>query len=101
VWRIRTNQKLRELHTTPDLVADIKRRKLECLGHGIRMDGFYKVRQKVEENGKAQTEMPLEDAEDYLQEMKINKWRQKANNREERTFVVEVAKALTDCRITE
>jgi hypothetical protein len=26
VWRIRTKQELRELHKTPDLIADIKER---------------------------------------------------------------------------
>jgi hypothetical protein len=38
VRRIRTNKELRELHKSPDLVADIKRRKLKWLEHVIRMD---------------------------------------------------------------
>jgi hypothetical protein len=46
-WKTRTlkkfygaeaKQQLGELHKTPDLLSDIKRRKLECLGHVIRMD---------------------------------------------------------------
>jgi hypothetical protein len=33
VWRIRTNKELKEL----DLVADVKRRRLELMGHEMRM----------------------------------------------------------------
>jgi hypothetical protein len=38
VWRIRRNKELRELYKAPDLVADIKRKGPEWLGHVIRMD---------------------------------------------------------------
>jgi hypothetical protein len=38
VWRTRTNQELRELYESPDLVADIKGRMLKGLGHMIKMD---------------------------------------------------------------
>jgi Mn-dependent DtxR family transcriptional regulator len=37
VSRIRTNQELKELYKTPNLVAEIKRR-LARLGHVIRLD---------------------------------------------------------------
>jgi hypothetical protein len=38
VWIIRRNEELRELYKAPDLVADIKIKRLEWLGHVTRMD---------------------------------------------------------------
>jgi hypothetical protein len=55
VSRIRRNEELRELDKAPDLVADIKSKQLEWLGHVIRMNQrrvvkkILKVRQKGEE----------------------------------------------------
>ena len=37
-WRIRTNHELQVLYKDPDIVADIKTRRLQWLGHMIRMD---------------------------------------------------------------
>ena len=38
IWRIRTNQELRELYRNLDIVANIKGKRLECIGHVVRMD---------------------------------------------------------------
>jgi hypothetical protein len=38
VYGSEAKQQLGELHKTLDHLPDIKRRKSECLGHGIRMD---------------------------------------------------------------
>jgi hypothetical protein len=38
VWRIRTYQELRELYKDPDIVADIKQKRLEWFAHVVRMD---------------------------------------------------------------
>jgi hypothetical protein len=38
VWRIRTNQELKELYKTLDLAADVNRRRFEWLGHVTGMD---------------------------------------------------------------
>jgi hypothetical protein len=38
IWRIRTNQELRELYRNVDKVANIKRKRLEWIGHVVRMD---------------------------------------------------------------
>jgi hypothetical protein len=35
VWKLRTSQELGKLYKTPDLVAGIKRRRWEWLGHVI------------------------------------------------------------------
>ncbi|PSN54726.1 hypothetical protein C0J52_04860 [Blattella germanica] len=37
VWRIRTNQELKELYKTTDLVGDIRRKRLEWDGHVLRI----------------------------------------------------------------
>jgi hypothetical protein len=38
IWRVRTNQELRELYKDTDKVADIKREGFEWTGYVIRMD---------------------------------------------------------------
>jgi hypothetical protein len=37
-WRIRTNPELRVLYKYLDIVADIKKKRLEWTGHVVRMD---------------------------------------------------------------
>jgi hypothetical protein len=39
VWRIRTNLELQNVYRSPDIVTEIQVRRLEWLGHIIRMDG--------------------------------------------------------------
>jgi hypothetical protein len=67
--RIRTNQELRELHRTPDLAVDIKRRRLERLRHGIPMDQT-RLKKMYARKGRREVGRPrlnwLEDAEDDL-----------------------------------
>jgi len=38
IWRIRTNQELRELCKDLDIVSDIKNKRLEWIGCVVRMD---------------------------------------------------------------
>jgi hypothetical protein len=38
MWKIRTNQELRELYKDLDIVADIEKKRLECAGHVVRKD---------------------------------------------------------------
>ena len=38
IWTIRTNQELKELYKDPDIVAGIKKKKLEWIGHAVRID---------------------------------------------------------------
>ena len=37
-WRIRSDQELRELCKDVDKVADIKKKRFQWTGHGVRMD---------------------------------------------------------------
>jgi hypothetical protein len=46
VWRIRTNLELQNVYRSPHIVTEIKVRRLEWLGHIIRMDGF-RIAKKV------------------------------------------------------
>ena len=38
IWRIRTNQELRELYKYLDIIAYIQQKGLERTGHEVRMD---------------------------------------------------------------
>jgi hypothetical protein len=38
IWRMRTNQELRELYKELGIVADNKEKRLECTAHVVRMD---------------------------------------------------------------
>jgi hypothetical protein len=48
IWRIRTNQELQELHKDLDIVADIKKKGLEWIGHLISMDHVRVVKKIFE-----------------------------------------------------
>jgi len=48
IWRIRTNQELRELYKDLDTVADIKKKRLEWIGHVLRMDKGTRVKKIFE-----------------------------------------------------
>ena len=39
IWRIRTNQELRELYKDLDIIADINKKRLEWIGHVVRLVG--------------------------------------------------------------
>jgi hypothetical protein len=82
VWGIRTKGKLRELYETPDLAADIIRRRLELLGRVIIMDQT-RVAKKTSESkpneSRKRVGRPilrwLEDTENDLREMEMKMWR--------------------------
>jgi hypothetical protein len=44
MWRKRADQQLRELHRDLDLVTDIKLKRLEWIGHVVRMDQVWTVK---------------------------------------------------------
>jgi hypothetical protein len=50
-WRIRTNKELTELYTNPDIVSEIRSRIIAWLGHVIRVDEGYTVKNCLVENG--------------------------------------------------
>jgi hypothetical protein len=102
VWRIgRRNEELRELYKAPDLVVDIKGKRLEWLGHMTRMDQ-RRVVKKIFENkpeGRRKVGRPrwrwLHDVENNLRVMKVKKRRKKkAQNREEWASIMKEVKVL-------
>ena len=89
ICRTRINQELRELHKDVDIVAGIRKKRLEWIGHVVRMNQGRTVK-KISESKLERTrrkERPrqrwLEDVEKNLQETKVKRWRQKAVDREE------------------
>jgi len=48
IWRIRTNEELRELYKDLDIVADIKNKRLEWIGQAMRMDQGTRVKKIFE-----------------------------------------------------
>jgi hypothetical protein len=48
IRRIRTTQELRKLYKDLDVVADIKKKRLEWVGHVVRMDQVRKVKKTFE-----------------------------------------------------
>ena len=80
IWRIRSNQKLWGIYKDLDTVADIKKKRLERIGHVVRMNQGRAVTKifegKPEESRRR--ERPrlrwLEDVEKELLDMKFMRW---------------------------
>ena len=49
IWRMRTNVGLGELYKNLDVITDIKKKRLEWIGHAIRMEQVRTVK-KISEN---------------------------------------------------
>ena len=98
MWRIRTNQELRELYKYLDIVADIKKETLEWIGLVVRINQGRTVKKAFERKlegsrrGTPRLEW-LEDVEKDLRETKLKRWRQKAVDSEEWASAIKDAKA--------
>jgi len=98
IWRIITDQELTEIYKDLDIVADIKKKSLEWVGHVARM-GQGRTVKKIYESKPERCRRRgrprfgwLEDVEKDLREMRVKRWRQKAVDREEWAFVIKAAK---------
>jgi hypothetical protein len=83
---------------SPDIVTEIRSRRIEWLGHVLRM-GSSRVRQKILDGrpeGKRSIGRPrlrwLDDVMNALRNMGIKQWRKKAESRREWTGIVRQAK---------
>jgi len=80
IWRIRTDQELREPYKDLDTVTDIKNKALEWIGHVVGMDQGRTVKKifDSEPEGSRRRVRPrmrwLEDVGKDLLVMKIKKW---------------------------
>jgi hypothetical protein len=89
IWGNRSNQELRELYKDLDIVADINKKRVEWIGHVVRIDQRRRVKKVFQSkpDGRRRRGIPrlrwLEDVENDLREIKVNRWRQKAVDREE------------------
>ena len=97
--RIKTNSELCNKYKDQDIVAVIKIRRLEWLGHVIRMKETGSVKKifegKIEgRRGRGQPRLRwIDDVEDDLRKLGVKRWRMKALDREEWASIIREAKA--------
>jgi hypothetical protein len=83
-WKIRNNQELRNMYGQPDIIAEIKSKRVEWLGHVARMEENRMLKRVLEENpgGRRKTgrhrKRWLDDIEEDIRLMKVKIWRKKA-----------------------
>jgi hypothetical protein len=91
---------LTELYNNPDIVTEIRSRRIAWLGHLIRMDQRQMVKKLFDgkPGGRRRTGRPrlrwLDDVEADLRTMGIKRWRLIAKDRTEWAGIVREAKAL-------
>ena len=99
MWRVGSDQELRELYNDLDIVADVKKKRFKWIGHVVRMDQgrtvkiFESKREGSRRRGRPRVRW-LEYVEKDVGEMKVKRWRQKAVDREEWASVIKGAKAV-------
>jgi hypothetical protein len=93
-WRIETNEELMTKYKAPDTVNVIKIRRLEWLGHVVRMNETRSVKKRFEgklegRRGRGRPRLRrINDVEDDLRELGVKRWRKKALEREEWASVI-------------
>jgi hypothetical protein len=98
VWRIRTNLELRNVYRSPDVVTEIKVRRLEWLGHIIRMDGDRMAKKVFISKPEGRRDIGrrklrwLDDVENDIKALGKRRWRIKAQDRNEWTAIKREAK---------
>jgi len=91
---------LRELYKDQHIVADIKKKRLERIGHVVRTDQGRTVKKIFESKpeGSRRRERPrlrwLEDVEKDLHQTKVKRWQQKVVNRDEWASIIRETKDL-------
>jgi hypothetical protein len=94
----RTNLELQNVYRSPDIVTEIKVRRLEWLGHIIRMDGASMATRVFvsKPEGRRDIGRPklrwLDDVEDDIKAVGIRRWRIKSQDRNEWTAIKREAK---------
>ena len=95
----KTNEELMTKYKTPDTVSIIKIRRLEWLGHVVRMNETGSVKKIFEgklegRRGRGRPRLRwINDVEDDLRKLGVKRWRMKALEREEWTSFIKEAKA--------
>jgi hypothetical protein len=98
-WRIKTNAELISKYKSQDIITVIKIRRLEWLGHVIRMDEARSVKKIFEGKleGRRDRGRPrlrwINDVEYDLRKLSVKRWRTKALDRVEWASIIRKVKA--------
>jgi hypothetical protein len=97
-WRIKTNEELLTKYKAPDIANVIKIRRLEWLGHVVRMNETRSVKifeGKLEgRRGRGQPRLRwINYVEDDLRKLGVKRWRTKVLEKEEWASIIKEAKA--------
>jgi hypothetical protein len=98
-WRIKTNLELMTKYKSQDIVTVIKIRRLEWIGHVIRMNETRCVKKIFEgklegRRGRGRSRVRwIDDVEDDLRKLGGKQWRAKVLDREEWASIIREAKA--------
>ena len=97
-WRIKTNLELMTKYKSQDIVTVIKIRRLERLGHVIRINETRSVKKILEgklegRRGRGRPRLRwIDDVEDDLRKIGVKRWRAKALDREEWASIIRKTK---------
>jgi hypothetical protein len=99
VWRIRSNLEIQNMYKSPDVVTETKVRRLEWLGHVVRMEDTRRPERvfnaKPEDRrlvGRSRLKW-LEDVDADIKALGVKRWRIKAQDRKEWSAILREAKA--------
>jgi hypothetical protein len=98
-WRIKTDEEMITKYKSQDIITVIKIRRLEWLGHIIKMDETRSVKKIFEgklegRRGRGRPRMRwINDVEDDLRKFGVKRWRTKALDRVEWASIIREAKA--------
>jgi hypothetical protein len=98
IWRIRSNLEIQNVYKSPDIVTEIKVRRLEWLGHVVRMEDtrLPKMVFNAKPEGRRGVGRPrlrwLDDVEADIKALGIKIWRIRAQDRKEWSAILREAK---------
>jgi hypothetical protein len=99
IWRIRSNQDIQNMYKSPDIVVEIKVRRLELSGHVVRMEDnrLLKMVFNAKPEGRLGVGRPrlrwLHDVEADIKAVGVKRWRIKAQDRKEWSEILRETKA--------
>jgi hypothetical protein len=98
VWRIRSNLELQNACKSLDIVTEIKIRRLECLGHIVRMEDTCLPKMVINTKPEDRRKFGgpklrwLDDVEADIKTLGIKRWRLRAQEIKEWTIILREAK---------
>jgi hypothetical protein len=89
VWRIRSNLEIQNMYKSPDIVTEIKVRRLEWLGHVVRMEDTRIPKMVFNAKPKSRRGVGrprlrwLNDVEANIKALGVKRWRIESQDRKE------------------